>query len=445
MGAKMKSLHVFLSVFLCLLLLLSVSTVCGQVHIQSTCYNSEAIVTENVMTNNADYSSVTVLLPYSGYAGLPYSIRSEGSGKSVDKEFSEFSHSIFAGNCEKFENIAANLKTESESGGFEWKGGAIASSYGLAMGMSVDGKIENGTLDASYGNSLSRHTEAVTANGAQYSVTSSITPATISSKGTGKGGGLKEIEKESVAEDNGATEEKLDSEEEEDKGSGEEDNEVNEGYSYSAGEKGSESNDESANEGSGSDKQKKEKDEGDTGTNENQGENVASSSDGGFSHKTRIESQGKWAGITANLTCEPTNTSYEWKKSAITTAKNSSLAMSVEGESNNESLKTIEMDGEASKFPHLHLPPGEIVITTVVPEQETDQPENNQANISDAVTGFYEDFSEKPTALFYSIEQECFVPRGGKDYQPPTYDIGEGEYFKLNMRFLLGQEENGEG
>ncbi|MCW3133706.1 MAG: hypothetical protein N2V78_05190 [Methanophagales archaeon] len=419
--------------FICLILLLFVSAVCAQVHIHSICYNSEAMVTENVMTNNADYSSVTVLLPYSGYAGLPFSIRSDGAGKSVDEEFSEFSHRIFAGNCEKFENIAASLKTESESGGFEWKGGAIVSSYGLAMGMSVDGKIENGTLDASYGNSLSKHTEAVTANGAQYSVATSITPATISSEGTGEGGGgLKEIEKENVSENNGAPEEKQDDKE---------------GYSsYSAGEKGRESDDESANEGSGSDKQKKEKDEGDTGTNENQGENVASSSDSGFSHKTRIESQGKWAGIMTNLTCDTANTSYEWKKSAITTAKNSSLAVSVEGESNNESLKTIEMDGEASKFPHLHLPPGEIVITTVVPEQETDQPENNQANISEAATEFYEDFSENPTALFYSIEQECFVPRGGKEYSPPTYDIAaEGEYFKLNMHFIIGQEENGAG
>ena len=114
---KMKSLHIFLSVFLCLLLLLSVSTACAKVHIQSTCYNSEAMVTESVMTNNADYSSVTILLPYSGYAGLPFSILSNGAGKSVDEEFSEFSHSILAANKGDFESIAASLKTE--SGEFE--------------------------------------------------------------------------------------------------------------------------------------------------------------------------------------------------------------------------------------------------------------------------------------------------------------------------------------
>jgi hypothetical protein len=392
------------------------------------------------MTNNADYSSVTVLLPYYGYGGLPFSILSDGAGKSVNEEFSEFSHSIYAGNCETIENIEASLKTESESGGFEWKGGAIASSYGLSMGMSVGGGIENGTLKASSGNSLSMHTEEVTANGAQYSVATSITPDTIISNGIGKGGeGLKEVEKESVSEDNGATEEESDSKE--DKGS--EDNEGD-----SDGKKGSESDDESANEGSGLDEPKKEKEEGDeheADINENPGENTDNGSedeDSGIFHKTRIEGQGKCAEITTNLTCDPTNTGYEWKKSAITATQNSSLGMTVEGVSKNGSLKTIEMDGEASKFPHLHLPPGEVVITTV--ESENNQPENNQVDISEAANDFYDDFSEKnPTVLYYKIEQECSIPIGDRDDQSQDSGIGSEEYFRLGMSFNVEQKGDG--
>ena len=363
--------------FISLLLLLFVSAVCAQVHIQSTCYNSEAMVTESVMTNNADYSSVTVLLPYYGYAGLPFSIFSDGAGKSVNEEFSEFSHSIYARNCGNSENIGASLKTESESGGFEWKGGAIASSYGLSMGMSVGGGIENGTLEAFYRNSLSKHTEEVTANGAQYSVATSITPNTITSNGIGKGGeGLKEVEKESVSENSGAN-------------------------------------------------------KGDS-----DGENVDSSSEGGFSHKTRIEGQGKWAEITTNLICDPTNTDYVWKKGVKTLPQDSSQGMALEGISNTGSIKTIEMDGEASKFPHLHLPPGEVVVTTA-------ESENNQ-DVSKAANDYYDDFSENPTVLYYKIEQGCSIPTGdGGIHQPLGYDIAEGEYFRLGMFFNVGQKGNG--
>jgi hypothetical protein len=327
------------------------------------------MVTESVMTNNADYSSVTILLPYSGYAGLPFSILSKGAGKSVDEEFSEFSHSIYARNCGNSENIGASLKTESESGGFEWKGGVTASSHGLSMGMSVGVGIENGTLEAFYRNSLSKHTEEVTANGAQYSVATSITPNTITSNGIGKGGeGLKEVEKESASDDNVNTEEKSD---------------------------GSENS--GANEGD---------------------------SEGGFSHKTRIEGQGKWAEITTNLTCDPTNTDYVWKKGVKTLPHDSSQGMALEGISNTGSIKTIEMDGEASKFPHLHLPPGEVVVTTA-------ESENNQ-DISKAANDYYDDFSENPTVLYYKIEQGCSIPTGdGGIHQPLGYDIAEGEYFRF--------------
>ena len=182
---KVKFLLVFsaLSIFL----LLTVSTACAEVHMESTCYNSEATVTENVMTNNADYSSVTVLLPYSGYyAGLPYSILSSGTGKSVDDEFSEFSHRIFAGNGGNCENIEASLKTESESGGFEWKGGVTASSYGLSMEMSVGCEIYEGDLEASYSNTNSAIREEVSTTNSRYSSDASLTPQSITSNGVSK-------------------------------------------------------------------------------------------------------------------------------------------------------------------------------------------------------------------------------------------------------------------
>jgi hypothetical protein len=250
---------------------------------------------------------------------------------------------------------------------------------------------------------------------------------------------LKEVEKESVSEDNGAPEEKPDRKE--DKGSA--DNGANEGFSTDG--KGSKSNDESANEGCGFDnKQKNEKNEVD----EREGENADNRSDynGGFSHKTRIESQGKRAEITTNLTCDPAHTSYEWKKSAMTTAKNSSLGMSAEGESNNGSLKTIEMDGEATKFPHLHLPPGEVVITTVDSESESEnnQSANNyQDEISKAATDFYNEFSKKPTALYYKIEQECSIPIGDSNDQSQDSGIEGNEYFRLAMSFNVAPKENG--
>jgi hypothetical protein len=179
MRDKVKFLLVFSSLFL--FLLFAVSPAYGQVQMRSTCYNSEAWVTESVMANNADYSSVTVLLPYSGYMGLPYSISSKGAGKSVDEEFSEFSHSIYAGNCGNCENIEASLKTE--SGEFEWKGGVAASPYGLSMEMSVGCEIDNGNLEASYGNTNSAIREEVSTTNSKYSSDAGITPESITFMG----------------------------------------------------------------------------------------------------------------------------------------------------------------------------------------------------------------------------------------------------------------------
>ena len=167
-----------LLIVLLICLLLSVSSVCGTVHMSFTCYNSEARVTENVMTNNADYSGVTVL--------LPYSIHSKGAGKSVDEKSSEFSHSILVAMDENCEKIKASLNAE--LGEYGWKSDVKVLPDGLLMGMSVESKIENGNLKATYDNSLATHTEEVTANGAQYSESTIITPDTISSNGMGNSG-----------------------------------------------------------------------------------------------------------------------------------------------------------------------------------------------------------------------------------------------------------------
>lgn len=335
---KRNGSFVILSLCLLLLSLVSTSTVYAQVSIKTTCYNSNSIVTEDLRTENADYYGITVL--------APTSISSNGAGESVDDEFSEFYHRVFAANEGDSESIAAYLKTE--SGSYEWVKELTASSEGLSMGMSVDCEIENGNLEASYRNSLSSHIEELMTNDANYSVSTIITPSTIASDGIG-----------SSLNDN------------------------------------------------------------------NQDENENS----GFYHMIYVEGQdkGKWTEIRTNLTCESID--FDWKKSANTFRLNSSMSMVLSGESKNGSIAVLEMDGEASNFPAQHLPPGQF---------------STSSPIYDDVEEFYDEFSQYPVALFYSIEQECFIPPG-EGHHPLVYDIGDGEYFQLGMGFLFVQNESGEG
>lgn len=335
---KRNGSFVILSLCLLLLSLVSTSTVYAQVSIKTTCYNSNSIVTEDLRTENADYYGITVL--------APTNISSNGAGESVDDEFSEFYHRVFAANEGDPGSIAAYLKTE--SGSYEWVKEVTASSEGLSMGMSVDCEIENGNLEASYRNSLSSHIEELMTNDANYSVSTIITPSAITSDGIG-----------SSLNDN------------------------------------------------------------------NQDENGNS----GFYHMIYVEGQdkGKWTEIRTNLTCESID--FDWKKSANTFRLNSSMSMVLSGESKNGSIAVLEMDGEASNFPAQHLPPGQF---------------STSSPINDDVEEFYDEFSQYPVALFYSIEQECFIPPG-EDYHPLVYVIGDGEYFQLGMGFLFGQNESGEG
>jgi hypothetical protein len=399
--------------FLCLFLLSSVSasTVYAQVSIKTTCYNSNSIVSENLRTENADYYGVIVLAP--AY------IVSDGAGKSVDDEFSEFYHSVFAANEGDLERIAAYLNLKTESGGYEWAKGVTASYEGLSMGMSVDCEIENGNLDASYHNSLSSHSEELMTKGARYSESTIITPSTIASEGIGNS-----LLKESKPEDDETDKEKSDGKNEKEL----EDN-TNKDYSDSklcACEKTEFKNDNDND---------KNQDENADNYLEDENENS------GFYHMIYVEGQGKgkWTEIRTNLTCESID--FDWKKSAKTFHLNSSMGMALSGGSKNGSVKILEMDGEASNFPAQHLPPGEVVISTVEPEVDiTVEPE---VDISEAANEFYDDFFQSPIALFYSIEQECFIPPGGS-YQTGTSNTLEGDYFQLGMGFFLGPAEKGE-
>ena len=337
---KRNGSFVILSLCLLLLSLVSASTVYAQVSIKTTCYNSNSIVTEDLRTENADYYGITVLAP--AY------ISSNGAGESVDDEFSEFYHRVFAANEGDSGSIAAYLNLKAESGGYEWVKGVNTSFEGLSMGMSVDCEIENGILEASYRNSFSSHIEELMTNEANYSESTIITPSAIASDGIG-----------SSLNDN------------------------------------------------------------------NQDENGNS----GFYHMIYVEGQdkGKWTEIRTNLTCESID--FDWKKSANTFRLNSSMSMVLSGESKNGSIAVLEMDGEASNFPAQHLPPGQFSTSSPIYEDVED---------------FYDEFSQYPVALFYSIEQECFIPPG-EGHHPLVYVIGDGEYFQLGMGFLFVQNESGEG
>ena len=364
---------VILSLCLLLLSLVSTSTVYAQVSIKTTCYNSNSIVTEDLRTENADYYGITVLAP--AY------IISNGAGESVDDEFSEFYHRVFAANEGDSESIAAYLNLKTESGGYEWVKEVTTSSEGLSMGMSVDGEIENGNLEASYRNSLSSHIEELMTNDAKYSESTIITPSTIASDGIGNS-----LLKESKSEDDET------------------------------------------------DKENNDKNQDENADNYLEDENENS----GFYHMIYVEGQGngKWAEINSTLTAESMNTSYAWKKGVKVVTQNYSLGMALVGVSNNGSIKTIEMHGKASNFPAQHLPPGEVVVTTV-------ESENNQVDISEAANEFYEDFFENPTALYYNMEQECSIPTGDGGGSIQSTDIESEEHFSLGMSFLVEHKGNG--
>ena len=153
----------------------------GQVHMRSTYYNSEVTVTEDLRTENADYSGITVLLPYSGYGEHPYSIITVGTGKSIDEEFSEFSHSIFAAMDGNHEKVRASLKTK--SGEYGWEQEVKALPEGLDMKMSAKCEIDNGYLEAGYGNTKSAVIEEVSTTNTKYSSDTCITSRSIISTG----------------------------------------------------------------------------------------------------------------------------------------------------------------------------------------------------------------------------------------------------------------------
>jgi hypothetical protein len=490
------------------------------------------------MTHNADYSGVTVL--------LPYSILSNGAGKSVDEEFSEFSHSIFAATADDFEHIEAHLKTE--SGKYEWKKGVKASYDGLSMNMSVGCAIENGNLEASYGNTFATHTEEVTANSAKYAEVTAITPNVIASKGTGNGSesefshsmsvengenreniaaslktdsgkyewkkGVKasydglvmnmlvkcEVEKgnleasyrnsrvthteevmangaryaeataitpnviaskgigngsesefsHSMFVENGENRENIAASLKTDSGKYAWNKSVNASFdglamNMSVGCAVEKGNLEASYSNSIAAHTEEVTANGaqylvytvinpDTILSGGKGKSKKSAEDenmnDGLSHKMYIEGQGKWAEISTNLTCNSTDTNYMWKKMVKTLPQDSSMGMELKCVSKNGSVETLEMDGEASNFPVQHLPPGEVVVnvTPVIPIIE---------DLNESIKAFYEEFAKNPTALFYSIDQQCAIPTGDEEVPSWDSDVSDSEYFQLGMSFVV--------
>ncbi|MCK4735778.1 MAG: hypothetical protein KAT65_25210 [Methanophagales archaeon] len=345
----------------------------AKVDITSTYYNSEATVTECLRTENADYSGITVLLPHTGYGGLPYSILSGGTGKSIDEEFSEFSHSIFTAMDENYEKVGASLKTE--SGEYEWKS-SIKASSDLVMGMSVECEIENGNLEASYSNSFTTHTEELKANGAKYSDATTIIPSAIASSGIGKGS-ESEFSHTVFVENEGDCENieaylKTDSGEYEWKKSvNTRPNEISMGMS--AGYKLGDGNIMTLYRNSDSTVSENLIAEGlqysgsaavtpnaiiAAGAGKSE-QDVASSK---FSHETYVESNGKWAKIETNL--ESTSVEYQLNNKAKVLPQEVLVSVLEKGGTKDGTVAT-EIYGTASNFPLQHLPPGQFDYNAV--------------------------------------------------------------------------------
>jgi len=149
-----------------------------------------------------------------------------------------------------------------------------------------------------------------------------------------------------------------------------------------------------------------------------------------LSHKIHVEGQGKWAEISTNLTCNSSDTNYMWKKIVKTLPQDSSMGMELKCVSKNGSVETLEMNGEASNFPAQHLPPGEVNVTIgeVIPVIE---------DLNESIKAFYEEFAKNPTALFYSIDQQCAIPTGDEEVPSWDSDVSDSEYFQLGMSFVV--------
>jgi hypothetical protein len=397
------------------LLVSAISIGCGAVTVRISCYNSDSQLSEEIYANHADYSGVTIL--------APTFISSSGEGKSVDEDFSEFAHRVFAANDGGIETIEARLKAE--LGDYEWKKEAAVLPDALGMGMSVECGIEDGALEASYRNSHAAHTEEVQARQASYSEATTITPFAILSDGNGAGGagelGIATNNKE--GEDNKAD----DNGKEADNGDA----------ADSKGEKGC-----TSDAGSGADKTTSKKDNGDgdkvegaEDSGEGTDTNSDSSDESGIFHTTAVDGQGKWANVQMNLAGSAENMRYEWEKKVNANTQNAFLGLRLTGGSTDGAVTTLAMDGEASNFPAQHLPPGEVVVTTVTEEIE-DEEDDDLFNMTEAAGEFYDEFSEAPTVLYYTIDQECSIPPPGKadsDVMDLTYE----EYFNLAMGFTI--------
>ena len=374
MKKKLKISIIISLLFFCLLL--SSASSDAKVQIQSTYYNSEAKVTENLQTTNADYSGVTVL--------TPSIIVSVGSGKSVEDEFNEFSHFIFAENGGDSEYIEASLKMD--YGKYEWKKGVKASSDGLVLGMSVGCEVE-GDLEASYSNSRVSHTEELTIENAhaRYSENTLVDPNVIISSGTGSGSSMStnsmfshesKVEKDGNCENTDAYLRMESGEYKWKKGV----KVIPEGLTMSmlvgckvegnleasySNPRASHTEDLTIENAHYSEYTLV-----NLNTIRSSGTGSSMSPSSKFLHKSRVENGGKHVEIEANLTCNYVD--YGWKKILVANSSNNpnnpndaSMTMMVKGESETtEGYIETEMDGNGSDFPHQHLPPGRLLHST---------------------------------------------------------------------------------
>jgi len=168
-----------LIVLFCLLL----SPALASISVSVTLTNDEGTLTDNTNTNNGRYSGSMILLPYSGFADIPFSAISVGGGRSTDKSENEFSSGTSVANGEATKAVGASVATT--NGGFGFTKSAVMSSGGNSLGMSVASGTDSGTLMAEFSNYGSKANNEISVTNGIYSFNAAISPEFLTGKGAG--------------------------------------------------------------------------------------------------------------------------------------------------------------------------------------------------------------------------------------------------------------------
>jgi hypothetical protein len=145
--------------------------------------NDEGTLTDSTHVNGGKFGSSMILLPYSGFADIPFSAYSIGGGESTDPSQNSFSSSSSMVNGEAIKAIGANVATTHGAFGFTKEG--TMSESGTSLAMSVGSGTVSGSLDATFSNFGSEARNIISANNAIYFNSASISPQMITSRGTG--------------------------------------------------------------------------------------------------------------------------------------------------------------------------------------------------------------------------------------------------------------------